>query len=143
MNILANHKVHVPCPTSAALVPHDSKFFREQKTTSSPKYFILTSSIFRTCTTSQFFISKVQSFNHVCPSIHRYRQGVQRCEIPQLAHVYKIFEANLNINQLLNKDFYHLTAAALEVKSNTPNNVAFKVTGKSTHDNATSGLVRI
>ncbi|TGO92209.1 hypothetical protein BPOR_0008g00490 [Botrytis porri] len=43
-------------------------------------------------------------------------------------------------NDLLNKDFYHLTAAALEVKSNTPNNVAFKVTGKSTHDNATSGL---
>ncbi|THV53280.1 hypothetical protein BGAL_0055g00390 [Botrytis galanthina] len=44
-------------------------------------------------------------------------------------------------NDLLNKDFYHLTAAALEVKSNTPNNVAFKVTGKSTHDNATSGLL--
>ncbi|ESZ97574.1 outer mitochondrial membrane protein porin [Sclerotinia borealis F-4128] len=43
-------------------------------------------------------------------------------------------------NDLLNKDFYHLNAAALEVKSNTPNNVAFKVTGKSTHDNATSGL---
>ncbi|QSZ31707.1 hypothetical protein DSL72_001274 [Monilinia vaccinii-corymbosi] len=44
-------------------------------------------------------------------------------------------------NDLLNKEFYHLTAAALEVKSNTPNNVAFKVTGKSTHDNATSGLL--
>jgi voltage-dependent anion channel protein 2 len=42
----------------------------------------------------------------------------------------------------LNKDFYHLSAAALEVKSNTPNNVAFKVTGKSTHEGATSGLVR-
>ncbi|EPE36840.1 outer mitochondrial membrane protein porin [Glarea lozoyensis ATCC 20868] len=44
-------------------------------------------------------------------------------------------------NDLLNKDFYHLSAAALEVKSNTPNNVAFKVTGKSTHERATSGLL--
>ncbi|PQE26975.1 outer mitochondrial membrane porin protein [Rutstroemia sp. NJR-2017a BVV2] len=43
-------------------------------------------------------------------------------------------------NDLLNKDFYHLSAAALEVKSNTPNNVAFKVNGKSSHDGATSGL---
>ncbi|KAM3072313.1 Mitochondrial porin [Clarireedia jacksonii] len=44
-------------------------------------------------------------------------------------------------NDLLNKDFYHLSAAALEVKSNTPNNVAFKVNGKSSHDGATSGLL--
>lgn len=44
-------------------------------------------------------------------------------------------------NDLLNKDFYHLSASALEVKSNTPNNVAFKVTGKSTHEGATSGLL--
>jgi voltage-dependent anion channel protein 2 len=44
-------------------------------------------------------------------------------------------------NDLLNKDFYHLSAATLEVKSNTPNNVAFKVTGKSTHESATSGLM--
>jgi len=44
-------------------------------------------------------------------------------------------------NDLLNKDFYHTAAAALEVKSNTPNNVAFKVTGKSTHEGATSGLL--
>lgn len=44
-------------------------------------------------------------------------------------------------NDLLNKDFYHSSAAALEVKSNTPNNVAFKVNGKSTHDGATSGLI--
>ncbi|KAI1861465.1 uncharacterized protein JN550_010845 [Neoarthrinium moseri] len=41
--------------------------------------------------------------------------------------------------QLLNKDFYHLSAGTIEVKSNTPNNVAFKVTGKSSHDKATSG----
>jgi len=44
-------------------------------------------------------------------------------------------------NDLLSKDFYHLSAAALEIKSNTPNNVAFKVTGKSTHEGATSGLL--
>ncbi|TVY64234.1 Mitochondrial outer membrane protein porin [Lachnellula suecica] len=44
-------------------------------------------------------------------------------------------------NDLLNKDFYHLTAAALEIKSNTPNNVAFKVNGKSTHEGATSGAL--
>ncbi|KAK3296796.1 outer mitochondrial membrane protein porin [Chaetomium fimeti] len=44
-------------------------------------------------------------------------------------------------NDLLNKDFYHLSAGTLEVKSNTPNNVAFKVAGKSSHDNATSGTI--
>ncbi|EEY14550.1 outer mitochondrial membrane protein porin [Verticillium alfalfae VaMs.102] len=42
-------------------------------------------------------------------------------------------------NDLLNKDFYHLSAATLEVKSNTPNNVAFKVTGKTSHEKATAG----
>lgn len=41
----------------------------------------------------------------------------------------------------MNKDFYHLSAGTIEVKSNTPNNVAFKVTGKSSHDKATSGAV--
>ncbi|KAK4451864.1 mitochondrial outer membrane protein porin [Podospora aff. communis PSN243] len=44
-------------------------------------------------------------------------------------------------NDLLNKDFYHLSAGTLEVKSNTPNNVAFKVTGKSSHDKATAGAI--
>ncbi|KAK3328348.1 eukaryotic porin/Tom40 [Cercophora scortea] len=44
-------------------------------------------------------------------------------------------------NDLLNKDFYHLSANTLEVKSNTPNNVAFKVTGKSSHEKATSGAI--
>ncbi|KAI3400130.1 hypothetical protein diail_4361 [Diaporthe ilicicola] len=44
-------------------------------------------------------------------------------------------------NDLLNKDFYHLSAGTIEVKSNTPNNVAFKVTGKSSHDKATSGAI--
>jgi hypothetical protein len=31
---------------------------------------------------------------------------------------------------------------AIELKNTTPNNVAFKVTGKSTHEGSTSGLVR-
>ncbi|KAI1747772.1 eukaryotic porin/Tom40 [Xylaria castorea] len=44
-------------------------------------------------------------------------------------------------NDLLSKDFYHLSAGTIEVKSNTPNNVAFKVTGKSSHDKATSGAL--
>ncbi|KAI0473250.1 hypothetical protein GGR56DRAFT_607051 [Xylariaceae sp. FL0804] len=44
-------------------------------------------------------------------------------------------------NDLLNKDFYHVSAGTIEVKSNTPNNVAFKVTGKSTHEKATSGAI--
>lgn len=46
-----------------------------------------------------------------------------------------------NRAQVLNKEFYHLTSASLEVKNNTPNNVAFKINGKSTHEGATSGLV--
>jgi voltage-dependent anion channel protein 2 len=44
-------------------------------------------------------------------------------------------------NDLLTKDFYHTSSSAFEVKDTTPNNVAFKVTGKSTHEGATSGLV--
>ncbi|KAI9048688.1 hypothetical protein LZ554_007519 [Drepanopeziza brunnea f. sp. 'monogermtubi'] len=44
-------------------------------------------------------------------------------------------------NDLLNKDFYHLSAATLELKSSTPSNVSFKVTGKSTHDGANSGAL--
>ena len=34
-----------------------------------------------------------------------------------------------------------MSAAALEVKSLTANGVAFKVTGKSTHESHTSGMV--
>lgn len=44
---------------------------------------------------------------------------------------------------MLSKDFYHVSAGAIEVKSFTPNNVAFKVTGKSSHEKNTSGAVRI
>jgi voltage-dependent anion channel protein 2 len=55
--------------------------------------------------------------------------------IPAFADIAK------SSNDLLTKDFYHASSAALEVKSNTPNNVAFKVTGKSTHEGSTSGLL--
>jgi voltage-dependent anion channel protein 2 len=44
-------------------------------------------------------------------------------------------------NDLLNKDFYHLTASNLEVKSKAPNGVNFTVKGKSTHDGSTSGSI--
>ncbi|CZS98710.1 probable mitochondrial porin [Rhynchosporium agropyri] len=44
-------------------------------------------------------------------------------------------------NDLLNKDFYHLAATTFELKSSTPSNVGFKVTGKSTHEGANAGLL--
>ncbi|KAJ9498342.1 Mitochondrial porin [Exophiala xenobiotica] len=44
-------------------------------------------------------------------------------------------------NDLLNKDFYHTTAANLEVKSKAPNGVTFNVKGKSAHDGPISGSV--
>ncbi|KAI1112326.1 eukaryotic porin/Tom40 [Nemania sp. NC0429] len=55
--------------------------------------------------------------------------------VPAFADISK------SANDLLSKDFYHLSAGTIEVKSNTPNNVAFKVTGKSSHDKATSGTL--
>lgn len=51
------------------------------------------------------------------------------------------FWLTLFFPQLLNRDFYHLSAGTLEVKSNTPNNVAFKVTGKNSHEKTTNGTV--
>ncbi|KEZ38773.1 hypothetical protein SAPIO_CDS10806 [Scedosporium apiospermum] len=55
--------------------------------------------------------------------------------IPNFADIAK------QANDLINKDFYHQSASTFEFKGNTPNNVAFKVTGKSTHDKATSGAL--
>ncbi|TPX12247.1 uncharacterized protein E0L32_007133 [Thyridium curvatum] len=55
--------------------------------------------------------------------------------VPAFADIAK------SANDLLNKDFYHLSAGTLEVKSNTPNNVAFKVTGKNSHEGATTGAM--
>ncbi|KAI9371562.1 eukaryotic porin/Tom40 [Aspergillus egyptiacus] len=42
-------------------------------------------------------------------------------------------------NDLLNKDFYHSSAAALEVKSKAPNGVTFNVKGKSAHEGPIAG----
>jgi len=55
--------------------------------------------------------------------------------IPAFADIAK------SSNDLLTKDFYHVSAQALEVKTTTQNNVAFKVAGKSTHESATSGTL--
>ncbi|KAJ4155636.1 hypothetical protein LMH87_000872 [Akanthomyces muscarius] len=44
-------------------------------------------------------------------------------------------------NDLLNKDFYHLSASTFEFKDTAPNGVAFKVTGKSSHDKNTSAAI--
>lgn len=43
------------------------------------------------------------------------------------------------VNDLLNKDFYHTSAAALEVKSKAPNGVNFNVKGRSAHEGPISG----
>jgi voltage-dependent anion channel protein 2 len=55
--------------------------------------------------------------------------------IPAFADIDK------SAKDLLNKDFYHGLRGNVEVKSNTPTNVAFKVTGKSTHERSTSGAL--
>lgn len=44
-------------------------------------------------------------------------------------------------NDLLNKDFYHSTAATLEVKSKAPNGVTFNVKGRQPHDGSISGSI--
>jgi len=44
-------------------------------------------------------------------------------------------------NDLLNKDFYHTSAATIEVKSTTANGVDFKVTGKSSHEGHSTGAL--
>ncbi|OJJ87084.1 porin [Aspergillus glaucus CBS 516.65] len=42
-------------------------------------------------------------------------------------------------NDLLNKDFYHVSPASLEVKSKAPNGVTFNVKGKSAHEGPIAG----
>ncbi|RDA91559.1 hypothetical protein CP533_5969 [Ophiocordyceps camponoti-saundersi (nom. inval.)] len=44
-------------------------------------------------------------------------------------------------NDLLNKDFYHLSATTFEFKDTAPNGVAFKIIGKSSHDKVTSAAI--
>lgn len=41
----------------------------------------------------------------------------------------------------MNKDFYHTSAAALEVKSKAPNGVNFTAKGRSAHDGPITGSV--
>jgi len=55
--------------------------------------------------------------------------------VPAFADIAK------SANDLLSKDFYHLSSATFELKSNTPNNVAFKVNGKSSHEKVTTGTI--
>ncbi|KAK5094740.1 Mitochondrial porin [Exophiala xenobiotica] len=43
------------------------------------------------------------------------------------------------VNDLLNKDFYHTAAAALEVKSKAPNGVNFTAKGRSAHEGPITG----
>ncbi|KAL8833690.1 MAG: hypothetical protein Q9170_004135 [Blastenia crenularia] len=44
-------------------------------------------------------------------------------------------------NDLINRDFYHATAANLEVKSKAPNGVSFNFKGRSAHEGSTSGSI--
>ncbi|KAI4092905.1 MAG: hypothetical protein LQ339_007801 [Xanthoria mediterranea] len=44
-------------------------------------------------------------------------------------------------NDLINRDFYHIAAADLEVKSKAPNGVIFNVKGKSSHEGSTTGSI--
>ncbi|KZF25688.1 outer mitochondrial membrane protein porin [Xylona heveae TC161] len=44
-------------------------------------------------------------------------------------------------NDLLNKDFYHTSAATLEVKSKAPNGVSFNVKGRSAHEGPIGGQI--
>ncbi|KAB8239845.1 porin [Aspergillus alliaceus] len=46
-------------------------------------------------------------------------------------------------NDLLNKDFYHTSAASLEVKSKAPNGVTFNVKGKNAHEGPIAGSVSL
>lgn len=43
----------------------------------------------------------------------------------------------------MNKDFYHTSAAALEVKSKAPNGVNFNAKGRSAHDGPITGSVGV
>ncbi|KAL8797334.1 MAG: hypothetical protein Q9195_000488 [Heterodermia aff. obscurata] len=42
-------------------------------------------------------------------------------------------------NDILNRDFYHVSAASLDIKSKAPNGVTFNVKGKSSHEGKNAG----
>lgn len=44
-------------------------------------------------------------------------------------------------NDLLNREFYHVSSANLEIKSKAPNGVSFTVKGKSSHEGKTAGSI--
>jgi len=62
-------------------------------------------------------------------------EAVAKMEIPSFSDIAK------SCNDLLNKDFYHGSKAALEVKTKTPNGVVLKVSGKATHEGTNPSLI--
>lgn len=70
-----------------------------------------------------------------------HREPPARCGTPWLCGL--LTRGPWRRLQLLNKDFYHLSATTFEFKDTAPNGVAFKVTGKSSHEKATSAAVSL
>ncbi|CAF9931981.1 MAG: Mitochondrial porin [Heterodermia speciosa] len=44
-------------------------------------------------------------------------------------------------NDILNRDFYHVSAASLDIKSKAPNGVTFNVKGKASHEGKNAGNI--
>merc|ERR1712000_322606 len=74
------------------------------------------------------------NINRISP-IHPIPPATITMSVPAFSDIAK------SSNDLLSKDFYHLNATTFELKSSTPSNVGFKVTGKSTHEGSNSGLL--
>merc|ERR1711964_769229 len=74
------------------------------------------------------------NINRISP-IHPIPSATITMSVPAFSDIAK------SSNDLLSKDFYHLNATTFELKSSTPSNVGFKVTGKSTHEGSNSGLL--
>merc|ERR1711939_350681 len=74
------------------------------------------------------------NINRISP-IHPIPSATITMSVPAFSDIAK------SSNDLLSKDFYHLNATTFELKSPTPSNVGFKVTGKSTHEGSNSGLL--
>merc|ERR1711939_197871 len=74
------------------------------------------------------------NINRISP-IHPIPSATITMSVPAFSDIAK------SSNVLLSKDFYHLNATTFELKSPTPSNVGFKVTGKSTHEGSNSGLL--
>ncbi|KAK4076221.1 hypothetical protein Trihar35433_2781 [Trichoderma harzianum] len=134
----------MPGPTSADALP---RLFPNQPAGQSaaspvPKTFSLASNL-QTRTSSLFGlilfpISTPQSSSPL-PSSAAHLEFLSpktaKMSIPAFSDIAK------PANDLLNKDFYHLSATTFEFKDTAPNGVAFKVTGKSSHEKATSAAI--